>query len=573
MNLSRSPFRPAGLRSLLLLTACSLALTACLDELKQRAEDLKKPEVKEQELAGRDRSYNPPLPHPQQPQVTANYNNVNGTLSVDVEEQPPYYQQSENTENYLDFDDNPVKVTSENPVSTFSVDVDTVSYSNIRRILASGTMPPMDAVRAEEMINYFDYDYAQPSDSEVPFAVTTEVAPSPWNANSYLVQIGIEGYGIDDAERPPANLVFLIDVSGSMDDPAKLPLLVNAFKLMVQQLDERDHVAIVVYAGAAGVVLEPTPGSEQQQILGALSQLSAGGSTAGGEGIQLAYSLAKQHFQQGGINRVILATDGDFNVGVTDFEMLKDLVARARETGIELTTLGFGGGNYNEALLEQLADVGNGNAFYIDTLNEARKVLVEELSATLFTIAQDVKIQVEFNPAVVAEYRLIGYENRELDREDFNNDKVDAGDIGAGHTVTAIYEVVLVGSEGALVDPLRYGSGGTTHNPESAGDPAASEFAYLALRYKLPGESESKLIEIALQKSEFEGKTLEAASDDFKFAASVAAFAQLLRGGNYLGDFSYADVIALARDAKGEDPFGYRGEFVQMVQLAAAVGS
>jgi len=570
LTMSRLSSKSPGLRTSLLLTVCALALTGCLDELRERAEaknQIKK--VEQEQTLGRNTYAPPSVLKPQQPAGQ----NALGTYAVTgvspSPEEPVYYQQSENTENYLDFDDNPVKLTLEQPVSTFSVDVDTVSYANVRRILMAGGLPPKDAVRAEEMINYFDYDYAQPSESDVPFAVTTEVAPTPWNQDTYLVQIGIEGYGITDAERPPANLVFLIDVSGSMDDPAKLPLLINAFKLMVQQLGEKDHVAIVVYAGAAGVVLQPTPGNETNQIVSALTQLSAGGSTAGGEGIELAYALAKQHYQQGGINRVILATDGDFNVGVTDFEMLKDIVERNRESGIELTTLGFGGGNYNEALLEQLADVGNGNAFYIDTLNEARKVLVEELSATLFTIAQDVKIQVEFNPAVVAEYRLIGYENRELAREDFNNDKVDAGDIGAGHTVTAIYEVVLVGSEGALVDPLRY----ENRTDQPAGDPNAAEFAFVKIRYKLPGEETSKLIEQPLMKAEFEGKTLAGASDDLRFAAAVAAFAQLLRGGEYLRDFDYADVIALAQDAKGEDPFGYRAEFINLVKLAAATGA
>jgi Ca-activated chloride channel family protein len=343
---------------------------------------------------------------------------------------------------------------------------------------------------------------------------------------------------------------------------------VNALKMMVNQLSAKDHVSIVVYAGAAGVVLEPTAGDNKMAIVSALSQLSAGGSTAGGEGIQLAYALAQQHYNPKGINRVILATDGDFNVGVTDFEMLKDMVERYRETGIELTTLGFGGGNYNEALLEQLADYGNGNAFYIDTLNEARKVLVEELSSTLYTIAKDVKIQVEFNPAVVAEYRLIGYENRQLKTEDFKNDKVDAGDIGAGHTVTAIYEVVLVGSAGTHIDPLRYGG-----EAANAGDPDAAEFAYLKLRYKLPGEDSSTLMEIALLRADLAGSSLQAASADFKFAAAVAGFAQLLRGGTYMGDFDYGDVIALARGAKGEDPFGYRAEFVQLAELAASTGS
>ena len=554
-------------RTLLLVGVCAFALSGCLDELKQKvAERAREQQQKQEELA---RNLQPAKPLTESNSTTA-YDSLglSGTIAVEPEVLQQYWHEDVNRENYLDYDDNPVKVAAEEPVSTFSVDVDTVSYANVRRLLMQGALPPMDAVRAEEMINYFDYDYALPENRDTPFAVTTEVAPSPWNADSYLVQIGIQGYEIDDSERPAANLVFLLDVSGSMDDPAKLPLLVNALKMMVNQLSAKDHVSIVVYAGAAGVVLEPTAGDNKMAIVGALSQLSAGGSTAGGEGIQLAYALAQQHYNPKGINRVILATDGDFNVGVTDFEMLKDMVERYRETGIELTTLGFGGGNYNEALLEQLADYGNGNAFYIDTLNEARKVLVEELSSTLYTIAKDVKIQVEFNPAVVAEYRLIGYENRQLKTEDFKNDKVDAGDIGAGHTVTAIYEVVLVGSAGTHIDPLRYGG-----EAANAGDPDAAEFAYLKLRYKLPGEDSSTLMEIPLLRADLAGSSLQAASADFKFAAAVAGFAQLLRGGTYMGDFDYGDVIALARGAKGEDPFGYRAEFVQLAELAASTGS
>jgi Ca-activated chloride channel family protein len=566
------PSRPSPVprtRTLLLVGVCAFTLAGCLDELKEKVAERAKEQQRQEELA---RNLQPAKPQPLTENTATAYDSLgglSGTIAVEPEVSQQYWQEDVNRENYLDYDDNPVKVAVEEPVSTFSVDVDTVSYANVRRLLMQGALPPMDAVRAEEMINYFDYDYALPENRETPFAVSTEVAPSPWNADSYLVHIGIQGYEIDDAERPAANLVFLLDVSGSMDDPAKLPLLVNALKMMVNGLSAKDHVSIVVYAGAAGVVLEPTAGDNKMAIISALAQLSAGGSTAGGEGIQLAYAMAQQHFDPNGINRVILATDGDFNVGVTDFEMLKDMVERYRETGIELTTLGFGGGNYNEALLEQLADYGNGNAFYIDTLNEARKVLVEELSSTLYTIAKDVKIQVEFNPAVVAEYRLIGYENRQLKTEDFKNDKVDAGDIGAGHTVTAIYEVVLVGSEGVHIDPLRYGGGETAN----AGDPNAAEFAYLKLRYKLPGEDTSTLMEIPLLRADLQGSSLETASADFKFAAAVAGFAQLLRGGTYMGDFDYGDVIALARGAKGEDPFGYRAEFVQLAELAASTGS
>lgn len=551
-----------SLRLVMLLTVSSIALTGCFEKWKQNAanddEATQKQERVREALNAK----------PEQPPITMGVaTDTYAVTGLVAEEAPIPVYESEITENYEEIVSNPLHLTVKDPVSTFSVDVDTASYANARRFLNAGQMPPQDAIRVEEMVNYFDYDYAKPEGREVPFAVSTEVSETPWNENTYLLRVGVQGYDIDAAERPAANLVFLLDVSGSMDEPDKLPLLVNAFKLLSKQLTEKDRVSIVVYAGAAGVVLEPTPGDETRTIQAALDQLSAGGSTAGGEGIQLAYSLAKDSFIEGGINRVILATDGDFNVGVTDIEILKDLIERERDQGITLTTLGFGQGNYNDALMEQLADVGNGNASYIDTLSEARKVLVEELSSTLFTIAQDVKIQIEFNPNVVAEYRLIGYENRVLKEEDFKNDKVDAGDIGAGHTVTALYEIVLVGSEGALVDPHRYSGTESDLQP----DPTAAEFAFLKLRYKLPGESESKLMETPLMKADLDrgGE----ASGDFKFAAAVAAFGQMLRGGTYLGDFTYADVIELAREGKGEDRFGYRGEFIQMVQLAAGYSS
>ncbi len=364
--------------------------------------------------------------------------------------------QPQDTERYAAFDDNPVHRAAEQPVSTFSIDVDTGAYANVRRFLNAGQLPPEDAVRVEEMLNYFDYSYAEPASRVTPFRVSTELGRTPWNPDSLLLKVGIKGYSVPAEQRPAANLVFLIDVSGSMQSPDKLPLLKNAFRLLAQQLSSRDRVSMVVYAGASGVVLEPTSGDHKQRILDAIADLEAGGSTNGADGIRLAYRVARDAFIKGGINRVILATDGDFNVGTVNFEALIDMAERERATGVALTTLGFGTGNYNEKLMEQLADAGNGNYAYIDTLAEARKVLVEEVSATLLTIARDVKIQVEFNPAVVAEYRLIGYENRLLAREDFNNDKVDAGEIGAGHRVTALYEVVPVGGHGRI-DPLRYG--------------------------------------------------------------------------------------------------------------------
>jgi Ca-activated chloride channel family protein len=395
------------------------------------------------------------------------------------------YQQATNTERYGHFDDNPVKLAAEHPVSTFSIDVDTGAYANVRRFLNAGQLPPQDAVRVEEMINYFDYEYVAPTDKHTPFRVTTDLARAPWNDAALVLRVGIKGYEIAPMDRPAANLVFLIDVSGSMQTPDKLPLLKNAFRLLANQLTERDRVSMVVYAGSSGVVLEPTAGDQKHKILDAIERLEAGGSTNGAEGIERAYQLAAAQKIDGGINRVVLATDGDFNVGVVDFESLVDMAERERSSGVALTTLGFGTGNYNDQLLERLADAGNGNYSYIDTLAEARKVLVSELSSTLMTIAKDVKIQVEFNPAEVLEYRLIGYENRALAREDFNNDKVDAGEIGAGHRVTALYEVIPVGAKGR-VEPLRYGTGGSAVNGKRG------ELAHVRLRYKEPDEATSR---------------------------------------------------------------------------------
>lgn len=468
-------------------------------------------------------------------------------------------------ENYASIDDNPVHLAAEDPVSTFSIDVDTGAYANVRRFINQGRLPPEDAVRVEEMINYFDYDYPLQTSRMPPFRVTTELTTTPWNPNTQLLQIGIKGYEVAHSRLPPANLVFLVDVSGSMNDPDKLPLLKSALILLSQQMRPQDRVSIAVYAGAAGVVLEPTPGNETATIRAALERLQAGGSTNGGEGIQLAYSLAEQAFMEEGINRVIIATDGDFNVGTVDFEALKDLVERRRDNGVALTTLGFGGGNYNDHLMEQLADAGNGNYAYIDTLNEARKVLVEELSATLAIIAKDVKIQLEFNPSVVAEYRLIGYENRLLRREDFNNDAVDAGDIGAGHTVTALYEIAVVGSEGTLMEPLRYAQERTAITPQG------EELGFLRLRYKAPDGDTSQLIETPIRRDQH--RALTASSERLRFAAAVAAFGQRLRGGRYTGDFGYDQVVRLARGARGDDPFGYRSEFISLVELAGALDS
>ncbi len=468
-----------------------------------------------------------------------------------------------NRENYAHFDDNPVKRAAETPVSTFSIDVDTGAYANVRRFLNQGSLPVKDAVRVEEMINYFSYDYPLPKDQTRPFSVTTEIAPTPWNKDTVMLRVGLKGYHIAAEKLPPANLVFLVDVSGSMMTPDKLPLLKSGLKLLVQKLRAQDRVSLVVYAGNVGIVLEPTPGDQKAKILAALEGLTAGGSTNGGAGIKLAYAMAEQGFIKHGINRVLLATDGDFNVGTVSFEALKNMVEDKRKTGVSLTTLGFGTGNYNDRLMEQLADVGNGNYAYIDTLNEANKVLVNEMSSTLQTIAKDVKIQIEFNPAVVAEYRLIGYENRALKREDFNNDKIDAGDIGAGHTVTALYEITLAGGKGQKIDPLRYGAEGTpTGNRE--------ELALLRLRYKLPDSDTSKLIEQPLKTADLQHNSSKT-STDFRFSAAVAAFGQVLRGGQYTGDFSYDDIAKLARDGRGKDDFGYRGEFLTLVNLAKSL--
>lgn len=464
-------------------------------------------------------------------------------------------------EQYSDEETNPIKLVSEDPVSTFSVDVDTASYSVARRYLSTGEAPPSDAIRVEELINYFDYDYPLPQNRQQPFSVSATVAPTPWNADTQIVHIGLQGYNIEPDERPRANLVFLLDVSGSMNQADKLPLLKQSMRMLVEGLNDDDTVAIVVYAGAAGTVLEPTPGSESGKIIAALEQLSAGGSTAGGEGLRLAYALAEQNFDEDAVNRVILATDGDFNVGVTSGERLEDFVAAKRETGVYLSILGFGRGNYNDALMQTIAQAGNGTAAYIDSLNEARKVLHDEMQGALFPIANDVKIQIEFNPARVAEYRLIGYETRMLRREDFSNDQVDAGEIGAGHEVTAIYEIAAPGSAGRRIDESRYAS-----QPETTSD-LGDEFGLLRIRYKLPGEDESRLIERPITMADVEDD-LKSAPRDTRWAAAVAGYGQLLRREPYTGDFDFDDVIALAQGARGDDPFGYRAEFVQLARQA-----
>jgi Ca-activated chloride channel homolog len=461
-------------------------------------------------------------------------------------------------------EDNPVKRVADDPVSTFSADVDTASYSFVRRQLNQGVLPQKDAVRSEEMLNYFDYAYPLPSSKAVPFATHVVVSDSPWKAGNKLMHIGIKGYDIAATEKPNTNLVFLLDVSGSMNSPDKLPLVKQSLELLLSQLDENDSVAIAVYAGAAGTVLAPTPANQKQKIMNALNQLSAGGSTAGGEGIALAYQLASAHFAKDAVNRVVLATDGDFNVGITDRDELKGFVEREREKGIYLSVLGFGQGNYHDHLMQELAQNGNGVAAYIDTLSEAQKVLVTEATSSLFPIAQDVKIQVEFNPETVAEYRLIGYETRALAQEDFNNDAVDAGDIGSGHTVTAIYEFTPVGGQ-TLIDPSRYAKA------SGAEDAQSDEYAFVKLRYKLPGESQSKLIDQpvpARNTVNAKSKVAPWVIRETQFATAVAGFSQLLRGGKYTGDWHYDDALALAQANKGEDLYGYRTELVQLIRKA-----
>jgi Ca-activated chloride channel family protein len=467
---------------------------------------------------------------------------------------------------FTQFKESPVKIVREEPVSTFSIDVDTASYSYVRQALNDGWLPEPDAVRIEEMINYFNYDYPGPESAETPFKATMQIYPTPWNPKTQLLQIGIKGYVPPVTEDKASNLVFLLDTSGSMDEPDKLPLLKRAFGLLVDQLGANDTVSIVAYAGSAGVVLEPTKATDKAKIITALENLWAGGSTAGAEGIELAYRLAEQNKVEGGINRVILATDGDFNVGIEDPEDLKTFIKSKRDEGVFLSVLGFGQGNLGDDTMQALAQNGNGNASYIDSFKEAQKVLVQEMGGTLETIAKDVKIQVEFNPAAVSEYRLVGYETRALNREDFNNDKVDAGDIGAGHTVTAIYEITPVGSGAELNDPLRYG----TDTPAAAVLPA-DEIGFLKMRYKAPEGDVSKLIETPITKA-LAVPSLDQASTDSRWAAAVAAFGQKLKGSNY-GDMSYAEIKALAQGARGTDENGYRAEFMQMLNSAEIIDS
>jgi Ca-activated chloride channel homolog len=486
--------------------------------------------------------------------------------AADSESARQVMHQAEGRDRFEHFDPNDVKQVSEEPLSTFSADVDTSSYSFVRKQLNHGALPQKDAVRVEEMINYFDYAWPAPGSRARPFQPTVVVSDSPWGKGRKLVHIGIKGYKLAAQQRPDANLVMLLDVSGSMNEPDKLPLVKQSMKLLLGSLQPTDTVAIVVYAGAAGEVLPPTPVGEKEKIVAALDRLEAGGSTAGAAGIELAYQLAERSFRKEGLNRILLCTDGDFNVGIDSTDELKGYVERQREKGVFLSVLGFGQGNYRDELAQALAQNGNGVAAYIDTLNEAQKVLVQEASSSLFTIAKDVKLQVEFNPAAVAEYRLVGYETRALKDEDFNNDAVDAGEIGAGHTVTAIYEITPVGVEARMVDERRYGKKKET----SAVAGKTSEYGFLKIRYKLPESRKSLLIEqpihIAAQPPP------DPIARDVRFSTAVAGFAQLLRGGAYTGSLSYDDVIKQALASRGEDPYGYRNEFVQLVRKAQVAG-
>jgi len=475
-----------------------------------------------------------------------------------------------NTEGYSAIHENGFKDVMHNPLSTFSIDVDKASYSNMRRFLNMGQLPPKDAVRVEEMINYFNYDYPEP-EGKHPFSVYTEISECPWNGSHQLLHVGLKGKSIDKSELPPSNLVFLIDVSGSMGAANKLPLLKQAFRMLVNELRPEDRVAMVVYAGAAGLVLESTPGSKKSEILSALDQLQSGGSTAGGAGLKLAYKVAQDNFIEDGNNRIILATDGDFNVGSSSNAEMERMIEVKREKGVFMTVLGFGMGNYKDDKMEVIADKGNGNYAYIDNIQEARKVFITEFGGTLFTIAKDVKFQIEFNPARVKGYRLVGYENRLLNDEDFNDDKKDAGEMGAGHTVTALYELIPAGSDESLksIDPLKYQSDSKESEPEKVVKVNKSaELMTVKLRYKQPDGTKSTKVEIPVK-----GKVLdlEDTSDNFRFSASIAEFGLILRDSEYLEDGSIEQVIALAKGARGEDEEGYRSEFLKLVKLADAL--
>ena len=476
----------------------------------------------------------------------------------DVQETAPHVT---NTERYQKQPDQPVKAVAQEPVSTFSIDVDTGSYANVRRFLNDGGLPPEDAVRIEEIVNYFPYNYPLPTGTH-PFAIHTQTVDSPWQPEAKLIKIGIQAQDLAKKELPPANLVFLVDVSGSMDEPDKLPLVKKTLRILTEQLRPQDKVTLITYADGEALVLPPTSGDNKDEILRAINKLQAGGSTAGESALKMAYEQAQKAYVKNGINRILLATDGDFNVGVSSTDALKSMVAEKRKSGISLTTLGFGTGNYNEDMMEQIADAGDGNYSYIDNEKEAKKVLQHQLTSTLATVAQDVKIQVEFNPATVKEYRLVGYTNRTLRNEDFNNDKVDAGDIGSGHSVTAIYEIIPQGKQGWL-NESRYQKA-----PAASG--GKNEYAFVKVRYKLPGQSTSKLIEQAVPVISI---PLAQADEDTRLALAAASYAQALRGDEYNGKLDWDAIEQMAKQAKGKDPFGLQEEFVELVKIAKSLSS
>ena len=485
---------------------------------------------------------------------------MNQAIPMDIDSSMSLYQSEFNTEDYSYIEENTFKNPKNNPLSTFSIDVDTASYSNIRRFLMNNELPPKDAVRIEELINYFSYDYLNPDD-EHPFSVNTEIAKCPWNENNLLVKIGLKGEDIPKENIPSSNLVFLLDVSGSMNAPDKLPLLQSAIKMLANQLTEKDKISIVVYAGASGVVLDSVSGDDKIKIMDAIDSLNAGGSTNGGEGINLAYKIAKQNFIENGNNRIILATDGDFNVGISSNGELTRLIEEKRNEGIFLTVLGFGTGNIKDTTMETLADKGNGNYAYIDSILEAKKVLVEEMGSTLFTIAKDVKIQVEFNPNIIEGYRLVGYENRKLNDEDFNDDTKDAGEMGAGHTVTAFYELIPITSNEEIknIDDLKYQETVIKKNDE--------EIMTVKLRYKDPDKNSSNLLEKIVKTNDIVSNP----SEDYMFAVAVTEFGMILRDSKFKGNSTIDDVISLAKYNKGNDYSGYRSEFIKLAELYSAI--
>jgi Ca-activated chloride channel family protein len=479
----------------------------------------------------------------------------------------PRYNNDFNTEGYAGTDENGFKNVINNPLSTFSIDVDNASYSNIRRFINNGILPPPDAVRIEEMINYFKYDYPEPEGTH-PFSVYSELAECPWNNRHQLLLVGLKGKSIDKSSLPSSNLVFLIDVSGSMNVPNKLPLLKSAFGLLVNELRPQDHVAIVVYSGAAGLILEPTPGNKKDAIMNAMDNLEAGGSTAGGAGLRLAYSVASDNFIKGGNNRIILATDGDFNVGESSNGGMERLVEENRDRAIFMTVLGFGMGNTKDDKMEIIADKGNGNYSYIDNLQEARRVLVREFGGTLFTIAKDVKFQIEFNPLKVQSYRLIGYENRLLNDEDFNNDRKDAGEMGSGHNVTALYELVPAGSDEKIpsVDPLKYQ--GANRSNVTTGTSFRNEYLTIKIRYKKPDGVTSMLLEKPVRDYV---NDIEDASENLRFAAAVSEFGMILRNSEFKGNSTLEEAAKLAKSSRGNDEEGYRSEFIRLIDTVKGI--